>query len=885
MNKVAKIFSYIAFVFAFCFLAIGYAAVQDTLTVSGTVSIDAIEPTAYAVYSAGDNSLEFFYGYPPAVGSISPRNKTVTAVYNNNIDTTPYLCYSDENRDDAFSSAKSVLPEWKEHASTTKSVYFDETFKAVTPVSTSGWFYNFTEVETFDFAGLDTTNVTDMSYMFWGCSTVQALDLSSFNTANVTDMHGMFRVCKNLTTLTMSGFNTSNVTDMSRMFAACEKITDLNVSSFDTSSVTNMHHMFAVCDKLESLDLSNFNTSNVTNMSYMFSTNANSPKLASVILSSFDTSNVTLMNHMFNGCRSLTELDLTSFNVDAVKDFQYMFSNCKALKTIKVASTWRVGSNAITTSMFNACSNLVGRNTRDATITSWDGDHINGTRAIIHNLNGQPGYLTGTLPEEDTTNENCFVVYGEARDADGNSLGKGLYFYDRVFTLEGATQIYLDKNSTSGPYQIIEETYDLSGTSWREYASDIKVVNIVDEIFPTSTAYWFSGFESCEIFEGLENLKTTYATSMAYMFNNCKKLNDSDLSALTIDTANATSVRYMFYGCTNLTNSDGNTFKFTNSKVDTDGDGEVDNPDAEINLTDLHSMFRGCGKLKQLNLSGLRIDTANVNLAHMFHACEVITTIAFSDWEILGFKSLPTNGGNKPQYGTAYMFANCHDLTEVDISFIKCKSVSAIEMFSNCYDITTIYADVGFAYESGGNVSNAISMFAQCKNLVGGNGTSVASTWAKEGDTYLNSIHARIDGHDGFGGYFTIKDHNQIRHASVTVSVDENAYFTWNNSEENNHGFIPAGQHAFFANPNTTRVNELKLTPTGASMPNTLTVTIGNGDTTTLTTTLTLNGESLANKMKYEQKTIDNETVYVLTIPGNLLQTNGSVITIGVVGN
>ncbi len=40
MNKVAKIFSYIAFVFAFCCMAIGYAAVQDELIVNGIVSVN-----------------------------------------------------------------------------------------------------------------------------------------------------------------------------------------------------------------------------------------------------------------------------------------------------------------------------------------------------------------------------------------------------------------------------------------------------------------------------------------------------------------------------------------------------------------------------------------------------------------------------------------------------------------------------------------------------------------------------------------------------------------------------------------------------------------------------------------------------------------------------
>ncbi len=40
MNKIAKIFSYIAFVCAFCCMAIGYAAVQDELIVNGIVSVN-----------------------------------------------------------------------------------------------------------------------------------------------------------------------------------------------------------------------------------------------------------------------------------------------------------------------------------------------------------------------------------------------------------------------------------------------------------------------------------------------------------------------------------------------------------------------------------------------------------------------------------------------------------------------------------------------------------------------------------------------------------------------------------------------------------------------------------------------------------------------------
>ena len=53
----------------------------------------------------------------------------------------------------------------------------------------------------------DTSNVTDMSYMFSG-SLSESLDLSSFDTSNVTNMSGMFWESKT-EKLDLSGFDTS----------------------------------------------------------------------------------------------------------------------------------------------------------------------------------------------------------------------------------------------------------------------------------------------------------------------------------------------------------------------------------------------------------------------------------------------------------------------------------------------------------------------------------------------------------------------------------------------------------------------------------------------------------------------------------------------------
>lgn len=59
-----------------------------------------------------------------------------------------------------------------------------------------------------------------------------------------------------------AGGYTSNVTDMSSMFYGASSLTSLNLSSFDTSNVTHMDYMFYGASLLTSLDLTNWDTTN-----------------------------------------------------------------------------------------------------------------------------------------------------------------------------------------------------------------------------------------------------------------------------------------------------------------------------------------------------------------------------------------------------------------------------------------------------------------------------------------------------------------------------------------------------------------------------------------------------------------------------------------------
>ncbi len=236
-------------------------------------------------------------------------------------------------------------------------IVFDKSFRTYTPTSLYRFFYNLTKLKTITgLEYLNTENVTDMGYMFYGCSALTSLDVTHFNTAKVTNMSYMFSSCVALTSLDVTKFNTANVTNMSGMFSSCKTLTSLDVSKFNTVNVTNMLQMFSGC-KLTSLDVSKFNTVNVTKMSGMF---FKCSQLTSLDVTNFNTEKVTSMSVMFSGCVALTSLDVTKFNTEKVTNMNRMFSGCKALTTIYASDKFVTGQVTDGSDMFSNCTNLKG---------------------------------------------------------------------------------------------------------------------------------------------------------------------------------------------------------------------------------------------------------------------------------------------------------------------------------------------------------------------------------------------------------------------------------------------------------------------------------------------------------------------------------------------
>ena len=264
---------------------------------------------SYAVYDKGNKTLTFRHDTKKPTGAfVLNEGRNIPGWYK------PYDAYNARN------------------ANIIKKVIFDASFAKARPTSCYKWFYGCIDLTTIEgIEYLNTTNVTDMSSMFYWCYDLTTLDLSSFDTKNVTDMSSMFYWCSDLTTLNVSNFDTKNVTDMSGMFSECFRLPTLDVSNFDTQNVTNMNSMFSACEALTTLNLSNFNTQNVTDM-----------------------------RRMFTQSWALTTLNLSSFDTQNVTDMGWMFYYCSALKTIYTSYKFVTTACEIGDGMFEDCIHLVG---------------------------------------------------------------------------------------------------------------------------------------------------------------------------------------------------------------------------------------------------------------------------------------------------------------------------------------------------------------------------------------------------------------------------------------------------------------------------------------------------------------------------------------------
>ena len=467
----------------------------------------------------------------------------------------------------------SDYPGWiTDHKTDITKVVFDESFKIARPTTGSYWFSSCKNLVTIEnISYLNTSEMTDMSYMFYGCENLQSLDVSNFNTENVTDMSVMFRKCENLQSLDVSNFNTAKVKNMDNMFAYCWILHSLDLSNFNTENVTNMSFMFYWCENLLSLNVSNFNTAKVENMKGMF---YSCSKLPSLDVSSFNTENVTDMYKMFYYCRNMQSLDLSNFNTENVTNMEDMFGQCRELQSLDLSS-FNTANVENMSYMFEYCNKLNAIYASDKFTTS----NVTSSNQMFYNCFS----LSGDIAYDNKTYDKTYAKI------------IGGYFRDKAY--ENRPWVKYDKDNKTlifqcGYKRVIDNSngeYELNTgdnePGWKDKRSSTTKV-VFDESFkdvrPKTGYMWFYDFGYLTEIENISYLNASEMTDMSYMFYRCEKLQSLDLSSF--NTEMVETMRAMFSDCPKLQSLD--LSNFNTAKV-----------------TDMSYMFNNCSKLQSLIIS------------------------------------------------------------------------------------------------------------------------------------------------------------------------------------------------------------------------------------------------------------------------------------------
>ena len=494
----------------------------------------------YAEYDSDSETLTFRYGAKPA-GAYDLNEGNATPRW----------------WDDLINS------EDPEQHNKINKVVFDASFANARPTSCFMWFdgcSDLTEIEGIE--NLNTEEVTNMGYMFYGCSS--------------------------LTSLNVSNFDTQNVTDMSYMFSACSGLTSLDVSKFNTQKVENMHAMFSWCKGLHSLNLSKFDTQNVKDMSRMF---RRSSALKTIYVSDkFVTTKVSNGSEMFKDCTSLKgAIDYDASKIDPA------YANCETgyFTPGCAYAEFDEGTGTLTfkcglSKPAGAYDLNEGANTPAWIKKNWSmNDHIKNVVFDASFANARP-----------TSCKMWFIYCNNLTKIEGieNLNTVNVTSMSNMFSgCSALTSLDLSKFNTQNVTDMRFMFSDCSSLTSLDLSNfDTQSVKKMD--------YMFSGCSKLTLLN-LSKFNTQNVTGMYGMFSGCSGLTSLDLS--NFNTQNVTGMTSMFSGCSGLTSLD--LSKFDTQKVTTMG-----------------YMFKGCSALTTIYVSN-KFVTTNVDFGtDMFSGCTLL---------------------------------------------------------------------------------------------------------------------------------------------------------------------------------------------------------------------------------------------------------------------
>jgi surface protein len=555
----------------------------------------------YARVDGGTSNPGYLTAVTKAYAIYTSENQTLT-FYNDDQYAFRTGTIYDLNSDTDYNAPG--WPDWYEDGTrgSVTHVVFDSSFANARPTTTFYWFYDMDNLESITgMEYLNTSEVTDMTWMFAQCFTLKSLDLSHFNTAKVTDMSSMFENSR-LKSLDLSSFNTSKVTNMSSMFMNCPNLRTIYVGSgWNTAAVTESGKMFYDCYSLEGGQGTTYNYSNPRDKTYAridgnggpgyftaagtepyacyqngtltfyydnqrdsrtgttysvktepvsqdwFTDKTNANVTRVVFDSSFAHAHPTNTYGWFSNMKNLQTIsNIGHLNTSEVTSMASMFANCTSLTTLNLTH-FNTGMVTNMGAMFGGCTNLRTIYVGDG----WSTENVTDTYSVL-----MFSECTSLVGGQGTTWKATNPSNKTYAHVDGGPNNPG-YFSSKAYAAfeNGTLTFYYDteRNSRTGT------TYDLNtgknATGWDTDGTKSYVTKVVfdpsfAEARPTTTYRWFYNMTNLQAIEGICYLNTSEVTNMFGMFGVCKQLTSLDLSSF--NTAQVTDMGAMFWKCGSL---------------------------------------------------------------------------------------------------------------------------------------------------------------------------------------------------------------------------------------------------------------------------------------------------------------------------------------------
>lgn len=188
---------------------------------------------------------------------------------------------------------------------------------------------------------LNTTYVTDMSYMFDGCSALESLDLSSFYTSTSTIMNCMFQNCSSLLAIDLgSNFVLGMESDM---FNGCTKLYWINIGKNNQELANTLIPLLPVRQSSEEWSYDSekgiisrnpyTNTSKDINLNENYYTYNEQTGVATILINKIITEGtLKFCNDSFKTTPNVVEItNLHQLNTSQVTSMAGMFQGCTAL--------------------------------------------------------------------------------------------------------------------------------------------------------------------------------------------------------------------------------------------------------------------------------------------------------------------------------------------------------------------------------------------------------------------------------------------------------------------------------------------------------------------------------------------------------------------------